>query len=1108
MACIVLVQLFFTQHLQAQLTVTTGASASTLAATLAGPGATTYGATLTCPGIAEGTFTATGTLLSMSSGIVLTNGHAAATAGTEPALTSYNDGAAGDASFVTLGILPSGTNTYDACELEFNVVATGDTLSFNYQFGSDEYRTAVCSPYNDAFAFFISGPGIVGSPNMALVPGTNLPVEINTVNNGIPGTSGGVLSNCTSIGAGSPFTAYYLDNTGGTLLAYRGYTTKFKAFHTVTPCDTYHLKLAIVDAGNAIYDSGVFLEAGSLHSNSLHFNHSVAVGATIDGIPNSIVKGCSDATISIISTPSSGTPTTITLTYGGTGVSGTDFTSPGSVIIPAGDTTVTFTLTGLPTPPAGAKTVTIYLSGGCGLTDSIKLNLLDTPSAYILTPDTSVCGSSVLIRTTGSAGLVYAWAPPAGLSSTTAAEPTATPTATTTYTLTATLPGSGCPPITRDVTITVGAVSLAMLTPDTSICAGTSFDIRVTGTAGLSYLWSPGTGLSSTTLQDPTASPTVTTTYTVVATLSGSGCGAAIQYVTVTVNNISDSILTQDTTVCTGTTFTIRTIGTTGLAYNWTPGTGLSSTTVANPTVTPLGTMAYTLTATIPGCPTVVSDLEITVDTLTLSIVTPNTQICLGGSVNFLVSSSGATSYSWTPSSSLSNATIPDPVATPTMTTTYTLSVASAGSVCPVISQEVTITVGNFTDSIYTPDTTVCLGSSFQIVTSGTPGITYSWTPAAGLSNVAIAEPVATPMTTTTYVLTTSLPGSGCPPQTRSITVAVQHLSLTMPTPDTSVCMGAQVTLSTIANAAYTFSWSPAVGLNNPAIQNPVAMPGATTTYIVTADSPGSVCPPVTGTETITILTPFSAQSIADSTPCSKGKIQLEALPGGAYSYWWYGPSGFSTTAQNPSIDSPGMANQGYYYLVVTDNTTGCKALDSVWVNLAQDIAEELTNITTAQTIKLGQSVHLNADSAQYYYWYPNDGTLSNANVNDPVATPVVPTTYYVVGINQYGCRDTDSVHIEVIYDQIFIPTAFSPNKDGLNDRFRIGNLGYFTLVQMCIFDRYGELVYEDLSGANTGWDGTFKGQTMDMGTFYYYIIIRRPDEKQVTYKGDITLLR
>ncbi len=1093
----------------AQLTVTTGASAATLAATLAGTGATTFGATLTCPGVAEGTFNATGTLLSMSSGIVLTNGHAAATAGTEPALTSFNNGTTGDASFVTTGILPSGTNTYDACELEFNVVATGDTLSFNYQFGSDEYRTAVCSPYNDAFAFFISGPGIVGTPNMALVPGTNLPVEINTVNNGVPGTSGGVLSNCTSIGAGSPFTSYYLDNTGGTLLSYRGYTTKFKAFHAVVPCDTYHLKLAIVDAGNAIYDSGVFLEAGSLHTGSIHFNHTLALGATINGIPNAIVKGCNNATIGVISTPSSSTPTTITLTYGGSGTLGTDFSSPGSVIIPAGDTTVTFTLAGIPTPAVGTKTVTIYLSGGCGLTDSIKFNILDTPSAYILTPDTAVCGSSVLIRTTGSAGLAYTWAPPSGLSSTTVAQPTATPTATTTYTMTATLPGSGCPPIVRHVTISVGSVSITMITPDTTICIGNSVNLLVAGSSTLTYNWSPGTGLSSSTAQDPVATPSVTTTYTVTASLPGSGCGVATQQVTITVSTVYDSILTPDTTVCAGASFTIRTTGSAGIFYNWNPGTGLSSATSPDPVVTPLGTTIYTLTATIPGCPVISRQLTISVDTLQVNILTPNTQVCIGNSVSFLVNSAGATSYSWSPATGLSSPNIPNPVATPSVTTTYTLTVTSSGSVCPAISADVTITVGAFTDSVLTPDTTICAGSSFQIRVSGTSGVSYSWSPATGLSNAAISEPVASPSASITYTLTATLPGSGCPEQIHSFIVGVQHLSLFMPTPDTAICMGYAVTMAAAANPSYTFSWSPSIGLSNPNVQNPVASPSVTTTYVVTVDSPGSVCPALVGSETISIITPFSVKSVSDSTPCSKGAIHLSGYPSGSdYSYAWSGPAGFASTSQNPVIDSPSASSQGEYFLVVTDNTTGCKSTDSVSVSLAQDIAEELTNVTQGQIIKLGQSVHLNADSAKYYFWYPNDGTLSNANINDPVATPVIPTTYFVVGINQYGCRDTDSVHIDVLYDQIFIPSAFSPNKDGLNDLFRVGNLGYYTLVQMSVYDRYGEMVYNDISGSNLGWDGTFKGMAMDMGTFYYYIIIRRPDEKQVTYKGDITLIR
>jgi gliding motility-associated-like protein len=492
-----------------------------------------------------------------------------------------------------------------------------------------------------------------------------------------------------------------------------------------------------------------------------------------------------------------------------------------------------------------------------------------------------------------------------------------------------------------------------------------------------------------------------------------------------------------------------------------------------------------------------------------MTILTPDTSICAGNSVVFNVTSSGATGFSWTPGSSLSNANIAEPTATPTVTTTYILTATGSTAACPNVVRSVTISVGSFADSILTPDTAICAGSSFQLRVWSTPGAVFSWSPSTGLSSSVTAQPLVTAASTATYVLTTSLPGSGCPPQTKSVTVNVQHLTLTMPTPDTSVCLGYPVTLGAQTGPGYTYSWSPAAGLNLDNVQNPVATTDITTTYVVTVDSPGSICPALTGSETIHIIAPFTALAKSDTTPCVKGPISLHALPGGTlYQYYWTGPNGFSSTSQNPFIDTPGLANQGEYILVVTDIATGCHSKDSVPVTLAQDVAVELTNVTQTTTIKLGESVQLNADSALYYTWFPDNGSLSNANINDPVARPTVSTTYFVVGINQYGCRDTDSVHVEVLFDPIFIPSAFSPNQDGLNDMFRVGNLGYYTLVQMSLYDRWGELIFEDNSGSNRGWDGNYKGKPMEMGTFYYYIIVRRPDEKQVTYKGDVTLLR
>ena len=179
----------------------------------------------------------------------------------------------------------------DGCVLEFDFVAAGDTVSFNYVFGSDEYLNWVNSSYNDVFAFFLSGPGITGpydSPagfpdgavNIASVPDTDpaIPITISSVNN-------------------QNNDAYYIDNPGpqSNTPCINGYTTPFTAWHEVECGETYHIKLAIADGSDTALESVVVLEAGSFQSNAV-----VQIDLSIDvGGPdaNTIYEDCGTATL-------------------------------------------------------------------------------------------------------------------------------------------------------------------------------------------------------------------------------------------------------------------------------------------------------------------------------------------------------------------------------------------------------------------------------------------------------------------------------------------------------------------------------------------------------------------------------------------------------------------------------------------------------------------------------------------------------------------------------------------------------------------------------------------------------------------------------------------
>jgi hypothetical protein len=416
--------LLFTNQVSAQMSVSPNQTAAALAAALVGPGVTISNPTLTCPGGANGTFTNTASALSIPGGIVLTSGSAAGTNQVASVFESNNLGAGGDASLTAL----SGNPTNDACVLQFDFVSTGDSIKFRYQFGSEEYPQYTCTQFNDIFAFFISGNEYAVPTNIALVPGTNIPVAINSINGGSP-TGLGVLSNCTGMGAGSPFPAYFINNINGPRPVYDGLTTVLNAKAAVTPCSTYHLKLGIADASDFILDSGVFLEEGSL----------TVLPPTILGCPSNITINSTAA----CNQTATWTPPTVAGNCLGVTTSNTH--NPGDVF-PVGTTVVSYSFTNA----GGTSTCSFNVT----VTDVTTCSIAVTPSSTVCTngpvtdiylgygPQSATMTASV---NGGAAGYSYSWSPSTNLSNASIANPVFTPTTggTYTYTVTVTHP-NGC----------------------------------------------------------------------------------------------------------------------------------------------------------------------------------------------------------------------------------------------------------------------------------------------------------------------------------------------------------------------------------------------------------------------------------------------------------------------------------------------------------------------------------------------------------------------------------------------------------------------------------------------------------------------------------------
>ena len=359
-------------------------------------------------------FTANTQNMTFPEGVILSTGNASDASGPNNSGTTGNDlSGGGYQDLTTLG----GNDTYDAAILEFRFVPSTNKVSFEYVFASDEYPEFVCSTVNDAFGFFLSGPGIAGpfqdgAVNLAIIPGTNTPVSINTVN---PGTSSG--------GGGSPCdlgnAAYYISNGDGSespynssneYIEYDGMTVTLTAEHDVIPCQLYTIRMVIADGGDGVYDSGVFLKQGSFSAGNL------LAGIELDTPNGYASEGCDQASLVLNFPDSLANDTSITVEFIGTATNGVDFTYIDPVLnFSAGDTTYTINIfPELDGVPEGPEEIVIVVPTSACSYDTVRLEIRDyEPISIQAFSDTTVCvGAPVDVNAiaTGGGGVYqYEW---------------------------------------------------------------------------------------------------------------------------------------------------------------------------------------------------------------------------------------------------------------------------------------------------------------------------------------------------------------------------------------------------------------------------------------------------------------------------------------------------------------------------------------------------------------------------------------------------------------------------------------------------------------------------------------------------------------------------
>lgn len=225
--------------------------------------------------------------------------------------------------------------------------------------------------------------------------------------------------------------------------------------------------------------------------------------------------------------------------------------------------------------------------------------------------------------------------------------------------------------------------------------------------------------------------------------------------------------------------------------------------------------------------------------------------------------------------------------------------------------------------------------------------------------------------------------------------------------------------------------------------------------------------------------------------------------------FLWFEQNGSSSTfsctnCPNPIITPPAAGT--YTYTCTRLDSYGCG--DTVNITVKVNPRPNVT-ILNGDSIKIKyakQEVNLVATGASVYNWSPVWG-LSNPNIGTTVAAPAEPTLYYVYGLNSNGCRNWDSIYIDIDYhDNLWVPTAFSPNGDGNNDLFRVANLTFQNIQEFKVVNRWGQELFS--ANDNKGWNGTFKGKPQDPATYFYLIRVAYPDGSTKLFKGDLILIR
>jgi Calx-beta domain/SprB repeat/CHU_C Type IX secretion signal domain len=973
-----------------------------------------------------GTFSNGQTNIGFAEGVIIATGGIGNAVGPNNADNASGGGGGGSDS--DLASIATGAQ-FDVSKLEFDFTPTQTPIVFEYVFASEEYCEYVGTGFNDVFGFFISGPGIPGgTQNLATIAGT--PITINNVNhitnsglyvNNQPATSGNL---CGQLPSSAPSTQE---------VQYDGYTRRFTAVANVIPCSTYHIKLAIADVNDGIFDSAVFLKAGSFDAGG-----NASVEWLVNGdLDDEVTEGCGTVQLRFERVGGNpNIPVNVPYVISGTATPGLDYSPiPGSVVIPGGQMSVTINVNiVVDALLEGPETVIVRLLNPCScLKPQIELTINDLLPFTALPDTVIVCGNGTALLSASPNGgvepLAYLWSNGGGV-----AQEASFSVGAQGGNFRVTITDACGRSVVQNFRVNALPIPSAQLVPPApQICPGNSeatLTINFNGTGPFTLNYNLN-GTPQDPLVDITDDPLLLTInqpgiYQLTGVLDAAGCpgpgqGAMnVQVSTLAVTGEATSVACFGQT--TGSINTTVSGGQPAYTYQWAGPQPVPN--VADPTN--LGAGIYTVTVRdFIGC-TVTRTFTILIpNALTPSVASTTIPNCLnpfGGSINLEVQG-GTPNYTYLWSN---GATVQDPVNLQGNTYTVTVTDQTGCSRTVVVPIVPDIQPPTAVAAVDQPLT--CQVTSVTLTGAGSsvgPNYSYTW---QGLGGAVVSGNPNAVVTTTgqagTYQIVVTDAANGCT-NTATVTVTTNAAPpvVVINPPQQITCAITNVTIdangSSSGASQFSYLWTASNGGNiagGSSTLTPIVDATGTYTLLITNNTTGC-----TSTGSVAITSNTAQPSVTIPTPqqltCTNNTVTLTANSSPSnVAFDWTFTSGNIVSGQGTA--SAVVNAVGFYTVEVTNPLNGCKALAST--NVTQNLTLPVAQIDASQALTCAiTQVVLNAASSSNGPGFSYNWTASNGGsfVGTPTGlTPAVnaPGLYTLVVTNtNNNCTAVSSVQID-----------------------------------------------------------------------------------------------